>query len=335
MKQFINFIKRRLEYVFYAGFGLVIIACILAVFWPKHQAEQFNTFVPPEKSIVTTFKDGITFELVKVYGLTKIKRPVSVFVDSKRLYISDSASNKVIILNRNGGTFAVISKAGSAKNSEIDYPYGIVPFSNDKILLADTGGQKIFVYKRDSAFVRQLEIKGGTIQKPGYMLASASKIYIADLAGHDIKIMNKDGNIIGSIGTPLNGNLLLRYPQGMALDNSGNLWVADGGNQRIVCFNKTGQYIKSFNGSENGGNSFAMVKGLAILSNKYLCISDPMSSIIRVFDLSDKLKEIGNVGGTGVEPGKFMHPMGLYVDELNHLFVADRGNSRVQEFTIR
>lgn len=335
MKQFINLIKRRLEYVFYAGFGLIIIACILAVYWPKHQAEKFNTFIPPKKSIVTTFKDGISFELVKMYGLTKIKRPVSIFVDAKRLYISDSASNKVVILKRNGSTLAVISKAGNTKNSEIDYPYGIVPFSNDKILVADTGSQKIYVYKRDSAFVRLLNITGGIIQKPGYMLAKANEIYIADLAGHDIKIMNKDGNIIGTIATPLNGNLLLKYPQGMALDNSGNLWVADGGNQRIVCFNKKGQYLKSFNGSENGGNSFTMVKGLAILSNKYLCISDPMASIIRVFDLSNKFKEIGNIGGPGVDPGKFMHPMGLYVDGLNHLFVADRGNSRVQEFTIR
>ena len=37
-------------------------------------------------------------------------------------------------------------------------------------------------------------------------------------------------------------------------------------------------------------------------------------------------------GGHGTNPGEFLRPQGLFIDESDHLWVADAGNHRIQVF---
>lgn len=334
MQMYINRIRRRPEYIFYSIFGLFVLVSAMLAFWPK-KAEKFNIFVPEQNQEIKDPGAKVSFELTKIYGAGTVKKPVSVFVDEKNLYVTDVAKNNIKIFDRSGKTLAVISGTGKKQADKLDYPNGIAPLDKDKLLVTESGGKRLIIYTRDSAYVKILDIKASKILKPGHAVSRDNKIYIADLEAHDIKVLDKEGKYISAIASPINKVLLLKYPQGMDFDSKGTLWVADGGNERVVNIDAQGRFLKSFKGSEKGGTPFSMVKGLAILKGRYLCVSDPMANKVRVFDILAELKEVGSIGGTGNAKEKFVYPMGLFADKNNHLFVADRGNSRIQEFVIK
>jgi DNA-binding beta-propeller fold protein YncE len=50
-------------------------------------------------------------------------------------------------------------------------------------------------------------------------------------------------------------------------------------------------------------------------------------------DLPDAPAEDMYTGGTGSAPGQFAEPRGIALDKLKHVYVADTGNGRVQEFS--
>ena len=329
IKRFINFIGRRKEYVFYGAYGLLIAVCIILVFWPK-KAEQLKTFVPPQTVIHRSYGKTVSIDFVRSYGEGKLKKPVAVFLDGKNLYVSDAATNSVKILSRSNEFRAEILRTGKYKASILNYPYGITGYDAGKFIIAESGGKRLLLFDKKGNFTRDVT-PGHFIEKPGYILTVNDKIYVADLAMHDIKILDKKFKIIGGIAKPINGIPLLKFPQGLAIDHEGNIWVADGGNERIVCFDQEGRFLRSFNGSENNHPRFAMVKGIAIV-DKLLCVSDPVANTVRIFDLTDDLKELASLTA---DANQFLYPMSLFVDGNKHLFICDRGHGRILEYVIR
>ena len=45
-------------------------------------------------------------------------------------------------------------------------------------------------------------------------------------------------------------------------------------------------------------------------------------------------KFLFGLGGSGSDPGQFIHPHGIAFDSHGHLYVADAGNQRIQKFEI-
>ena len=73
-------------------------------------------------------------------------------------------------------------------------------------------------------------------------------------------------------------------------------------------------------------------KGLA-LANGRLYVSDSLNHRVQIFGPAGEW--IYAFGGRGQETGKFLSPSGLCIDpENNCLYVADRGNQRVQIFEL-
>ena len=93
-------------------------------------------------------------------------------------------------------------------------------------------------------------------------------------------------------------------PQGVAVDSVGNLWVADSSNNRVL------EYNKPFSQTIKGG-----FKANAVLGQGNSFTSNGC-----------------NNSGGGPSNGSFCDPEGIALDASNHLWVADRSNSRILEF---
>ena len=331
IKRFINYLGRRTEYVFYSAYGLLFAICIALAFWPK-PAEHFETFVPPPIVVLQSSGEKISIQFVRFYGEGKLKKPVAVYVDGKNLYVSDAATNSVKIISRKDKFVAEILRTSKNKQSILEYPFGLTGYDADKFVIAESGGkERLLLFDRQGNFSREVTSKG-SIEKPGYLLSANKKLYVADLAKHDIKILDEKFKVIGSIAKPTNNIPLLKAPQGMAADAQGNIWVADGGNERVACFDQEGRFLRSFDGSENNHARFVMVKGLAIVAKNLLCVSDPVANTIRIFDIADNLRELT---GLDAQTNKFLYPMSLFVDGNKHLFICDRGHGRILEYAIK
>jgi sugar lactone lactonase YvrE len=94
------------------------------------------------------------------------------------------------------------------------------------------------------------------------------------------------------------------FPFGMATDASGNLFVADTNNYRIQVFTNTGNFLMTF--------GWGVQDGLPALET---CTTGCQAGI----------------GGSG--DGQLNSPHDVAVDASGNVFVADRGNSRIQKFT--
>ena len=111
-------------------------------------------------------------------------------------------------------------------------------------------------------------------------------------------------------------------PVGLALDGAGNIYVADSGNDRIVRF--TARATTSARSRRRARSA-----GVAVTPDGSR-IYTTVGNFIRVW--SPDGSEIDSFGGSGRNLGKLNTPAQLTLDQAGNVWVADRGNNRVQQF---
>jgi tripartite motif-containing protein 71 len=160
-------------------------------------------------------------------------------------------------------------------------------------------------------------------------------------------------------------------PAGVATDSSGDVYVADSGNERIDEFSSTGSFIEAFgwgvaNGMSqpetctstcqagiygSGAGQFADPVGVATDSSGDVYVADRENERIDEFSSSGSFIEAfgwGVANGMsqpetctstcqrGLEgrgAGQLYAPKGVAIDPSGHVYVADSGNERIDEFS--
>jgi len=61
-------------------------------------------------------------------------------------------------------------------------------------------------------------------------------------------------------------------------------------------------------------------------------VADALFHAVQIFD--DQGRFLSSFGSQGQEKGKFWMPSGVFIDEENHIYVADSYNARVQVFQL-
>jgi DNA-binding beta-propeller fold protein YncE len=116
------------------------------------------------------------------------------------------------------------------------------------------------------------------------------------------------------------GNLL--DPSALAITPGGTIYVADTGNERVARFTTGGEYL-------GARTDAGRVVGIAVTPDgSRVYVND--KRYIRVFDPSGE--PITEFGGLGNKLGKLAAPAQIALDGGGNLWVADRGNNRVQQF---
>ncbi len=178
-------------------------------------------------------------------------------------------------------------------------------------------------------------------------------------AGSDVDPIVKlapDGKVVQSFGK---GQLL--WPHGMFVDKQGNVWVADGRSatpdelkkfpnsagkgHTVIKFSPQGKVLLTIGTPGVAGNppdklnepndvliapdgSIFIAEGHNV---QYLDKGEP-DTVARVSKYTPDGKFIKSFGGFGYGPGQFRGAHSLAMDSRGRLFVADRGNRRIQIF---
>jgi DNA-binding beta-propeller fold protein YncE len=154
-----------------------------------------------------------------------------------------------------------------------------------------------------------------------------------------ILLIDANGRVIKSFGAGL-----LVWPQGIFVDSESNVWIADGrgdpvrskGHQ-VHKFSADGELLLSLGlpGIAGKGNGvFDQPNDILVAPNGDIFVSDGHSPdgnnrIVKFNNMGEYLTEWG---GPGAGMGKFGIPHDLAMDSRGRLFVADRGNNRIQIF---
>ena len=137
------------------------------------------------------------------------------------------------------------------------------------------------------------------------------------------------------------GNLLASWgektfvmPHGLAVDRRDNIWLTDVGLHQVFKFDHSGKLLLSV--GERGvpgpdGSHFNRPTDVATADDGSFYVSDGyLNSRVAAFSPEGRfLFEWGTKGGG---PGQFNVPHGIALDSSGRVYVADRGNARLQVF---
>ncbi|MFO0909757.1 MAG: NHL repeat-containing protein [Isosphaeraceae bacterium] len=172
--------------------------------------------------------------------------------------------------------------------------------------------------------------KPGWLHKPRVAAFDRENhLYLADLTDR-IQVFDRDGRFIRSWRTP---DFNVDGPSGLTIDPSGRLLVADTHFYRVLVYSTTGELLfqigDGIQGTTPGRFGYPTDVVLDRAGNFYVSEYGE-NDRIQVF--SPEGKWLRQWGGHGYEPGEFMRPRALAIDENDRLYVADSCNHRIQVF---
>jgi len=153
-----------------------------------------------------------------------------------------------------------------------------------------------------------------------------------DKAGPVIAV-DKQGKMLRSWGQGM-----FTVPHSVRVDAAGNVWTVDAGSSVILKFTPQGKKLQEISVGEMAvGDKCAFptlcgTTDIAFGPDGRLFISDGYGNA-RILEYSTEGKRVRVWGSAGTGPGQFQIPHGIAYDR-NILYVADRGNSRVQRFDL-
>ncbi len=154
----------------------------------------------------------------------------------------------------------------------------------------------------------------------------------------------------GKLLTSFGGGMIV-FPHGIHVDRQGNVWITDGqaskdgtkGHQ-VIKFSPDGKVLMRLGKAGVAGTApgelnqpndvITNEKGEIFVADGHSGQNDnpPPGSTARIIKFTPDGKFIKEWGQLGTKPGEFRTPHALAFDSQGRLFVADRGNHRIQIF---
>jgi streptogramin lyase len=271
-------------------------------------------------------------------GNGQVYFPYDVATDSSgNVFVADSNNNRVQKFNSSVVYQQTYGTGQGSASGQMNFPEGVAVDGPGNVYVADTFNKREEIFFPGGT-VKSLFVSTNDTTDPlfgavdGMAIAPNGNIWIADYSNSRVLQVTPAGTVVKKIGRnngdgPAgSGPGQLSGPTDVAVDGSGNLYVADRNNGRIDKFDSVGTFIQSFSAQgtpegvvvDSGGNIYA--------SNTFSCRVvelDPTGAVMRF---------IGNGCGSG--PGQFngTGAVGVGLDGQGNLWVADYGNSRLEEF---
>src|SRR3990167_4751905 len=161
-----------------------------------------------------------------------------------------------------------------------------------------------------------------------------------------LKFDRSSGKLLTNFGAGM-----FNFPHGLHMDGDGNVWVTDGqGNKegtkghQVFKFSPEGKVLMTLGKAGvpgNGPDTFNEPNDVITAPNGDIFVSDghsgqadspPPNANARIVKFTKDGKYIKEWGKLGSAPGEFRTPHALAFDSRGRLFVADRGNHRLQIF---
>ncbi|MBN2022988.1 MAG: hypothetical protein JW809_09350 [Pirellulales bacterium] len=172
-------------------------------------------------------------------------------------------------------------------------------------------------------------ISQGRFNKPRAMAIDRfDRIFVVDMTAR-IQAFDTDGNFLFGWSTPEHE---FGKPTGITIGRDGNVLVADTHYYRVLVYSPEGKLLRTIGGTmgQKPGEFDLVTDVVQDRQGNYYV------SQYGEYDRIQKYSPEGNYllywGGHGSEPGQFLRPQNMAIDEDDHIWVTDAGNHRIQIF---
>jgi DNA-binding beta-propeller fold protein YncE len=187
----------------------------------------------------------------------------------------------------------------------------------------------VYAFRRAQPPILKLSAGGEFVQNFGEAQIAAAHgirvdskgfVWVADVRGHVVYKMDKDGKVLltlGKKGVSGDGPDTFNGPTDVLVTPAGDVFVTDGQfNSRVVKFTSAGAFVKAFGASGSGPGQFKIPHAIGLDSTGRLFVADRDNNRIQIFDQN----------GTFLDQWTaFGQPSGLYIDADDRLYVAAIG----------
>lgn len=172
-------------------------------------------------------------------------------------------------------------------------------------------------------------VSDGRMQKPRAIAIDAEdNLYIVDMTAR-IQVFSPDGEFLRTWQTPAHEN---GRPTGLAIDQHGRVVVADTHYYQVLFYSNAGELLGRFGGEKgNKPGQLGWVTDAVQDTAGHWYVSE-YGEFDKITKLTAEGEFIQEWGGHGSEPGQFVRPQKLVIDEQQRIWVADACNHRIQVF---
>lgn len=174
-------------------------------------------------------------------------------------------------------------------------------------------------------------LSDGRFQKPrAVAIDEDDKLYIVDMTAR-IQVFDREGKFLRAWQTPTFKN---GRPSGLSFNRAGNLLVADTHYYRVLVYTPQGELLEDQTiGGEmgHGPGQFGFVTDAVEDSHGNYYVSE-YGEYDRIQKFTHDGEFVLQWGGHGREPGQFIRPQNMVIDEQDRIWVVDACNHRVQVF---
>jgi DNA-binding beta-propeller fold protein YncE len=225
-----------------------------------------------------------------------------------------------------------------------DGPYAVAVDRQCNTYVADSQHYRILKLASDGAVVAQWSLPGqradGESSSPrGVAVDGQGNIYATDTPRDRVLKFSPQGQVIGTWGECAGGGMNCdaklpgRYisPEGIAVDGLGNVYVAEAAGLRVQKLSNSGKPLAIWDLKGKGLGELFIPGSLSVDQGGFVYLSEGYGNLVLKFDPSSGAI-VGRWGGaSGGEPGQLKGPLGVGVDAVGNVYVADSGNWRVQK----
>jgi DNA-binding beta-propeller fold protein YncE len=152
-------------------------------------------------------------------------------VPDKEVYITDLAGRQVVVFSPEGKLLRKITSKGASLGALL----GMAVESNGDIWLADGSNYNVKLLSQQGTVKKVFD--GGPklplSMAKGLALDQQGRVYVADTLSDVIRVFDKNGNDLITIGTVNEGKRSFQLPVGVSVDNNGKVYIADQGNNKV------------------------------------------------------------------------------------------------------
>jgi hypothetical protein len=335
-------------------------------------ADQYNNRIRKITSdgVVTTLAGSGTATFLDGTGTSAgFNGPSNVAIDTLgNVYVADTQNNRIRKIT-SAGVVTTFAGSGTATwldatgtNASLSLPTGVAIDYAGNLYVSDCGGnrrirkitpsQVVTTYAGSGSPV-WLDATGTTagFNNPyGIAVDYMGNVYVIDLTNQRIRkisptqvVTTLAGSGAASYGDGVGSNSGFTNATGLGVDSSGNVYIAEQFNSRIRRIETLGVGTSVFAGSGTasygdgiGINSgFNVPQGITIDSAGNLYVADSSNSRIRKITSAGIVTTIAGGGsgdGIGTNAG-FVSPIGIAVDSIGNIYVAEFSGNRIRKIT--
>ena len=286
--------------------------------------------------MVLAASEGFTAETLKlrpvlsVYGDAMgsgLRQPEGVGCDGKStMVVADTGNGRIVKFGVSGETLTPVAVFALP---ELPYPVRVWVNSKGEIFALDGKLQKIARLSSSGEFkgyVAPTESETGGAMVPRSMqIDSSDNLYVLDVFSSRVLVLDPDGKYLRKIAFPKDYGFI----SDLAVSHTGNLFLIDSVGRKVFTASKDSTTIAPLTGSLQEVLNFPV--GIATDNRGNLFVADQNGSGVVILGSDGSFR--GRQLSMGWKEGLLRYPSQVCVTGNGIVFIADRGNNRIQMYS--